>query len=162
LASVTLMRNTRRRCSTSASSLMSSKGQVTLLECSIDSVSWRDSSRWRSVMGRDSFKETLGNKISHFSNSVSLLEGLLMKDIVGSREVAEVALGTTEMLKHVVPSTFNGRAAIPEAEILLKNWLASKNVLGKIYPLLQGHWREGILCKINKIVKGIEDGVNRE
>jgi hypothetical protein len=83
LASVTLMRSAGRCCSTSAhhghhlghlgqkSSLTSSKGQVTLLESSIGSVSWRDSSGWRSVMGRDSFKETLGNKISHFSNSVA-------------------------------------------------------------------------------------------
>jgi hypothetical protein len=71
-------------------------------------------SRWRSVTWRDSFKETLGNKISHFSNSVSLMEGLLMKDIASSREVAEVGLGIAEMLKHVGPSAYNGWAAIPE------------------------------------------------
>jgi hypothetical protein len=113
-------------------------------------------------MGRHSFKETLGNKISHFSNSVSLMEGLLMKDITSSREVAEVGLGITEMLEHVDPSTFNGWAAIPEAQILLKNWLASKNDIGKIYHLLRGHWRESMLCKINEIINGIEDSVNRE
>jgi hypothetical protein len=102
LASVTLMRNAGRCCSTSAhhghhfghpSSLTSSKGQVVLLESSIGSVNWRYSSMWRSVMGRYSFKETLGNKISHFSNSVSLMEGLMMKDIASSTEVAEIALG---------------------------------------------------------------------
>jgi hypothetical protein len=67
-----------------------------------------------------------------------------------------------EMLKHVGPSLHNGWAAIPEVEILLKNWLASKNDIGKIYHLLRGHWREGMLCRINKIVNGIEDSVNRE
>jgi hypothetical protein len=155
LASVTLMRNAGRCCSTRGhhghhlghwgqkSSLTSSKGQVALLESSIGSVCWRDSSRWRIVMGRDSFKETLGNKISHFSNSVSLMEGLLMKDITSSREVAEVTLGIAKMLKHVGPSTFNDWAAIPEAEILFKNWLASKNDIGKIYHLLRGYLERG-------------------
>jgi hypothetical protein len=47
-------------------SLASSKGRVALLENSIGSVGCRDISRWRSVTWRNSFKETLGNNISHF------------------------------------------------------------------------------------------------
>jgi hypothetical protein len=143
------------------------KGSLTsssdaLLENSIGSVGCRDISRWRSVTWRDSFKETLGNKISHFGNSVSLMEGLLMKYITSSRKVTEVALGIVEMLKHVGPRALNGWAAIPEPEILLKSWLASKNDVGKIYHLLWGHWRESMLCKINKIINSSEDIVNRE
>jgi hypothetical protein len=68
------------------------------------------------------------------------MEGLLMKDITGSRKVTEVALGIAKMLKYVGPSVLNDWAAIPEPEILLKNWLASKNDIGKIYHLLRGHW----------------------
>jgi hypothetical protein len=90
------------------------------------------------------------------------MEGLLMKDITGGRKVTEVALGIPEMLKHVGPRGLNDWAAIPEPEILLKNWLASKNDKGKIYHLLQGHWRESMLCKIKKIINSSEDIVNRE
>jgi hypothetical protein len=128
------------------SSLASSKGQVALLESSIGSV-----------IGRDGFKE-----ISCFSNSFGLMGGLLMEDIVGSREGAEIALSVAEMLKHVGPSTFNGWASIPKVEILMKNWLPSKNDIGKIYHLLWGHWRECMLCKINKIINSIEDSVHWE
>jgi hypothetical protein len=99
LTSVTWMRNTRMSCGTIAhhshhlghlrkkGSLTSSKGRVALLENSIGIVCCRDISRGVSVTWRNSFKETLGNKISNFRNTVSLMEGLLMKDITGSRKV---------------------------------------------------------------------------
>ena len=90
------------------------------------------------------------------------MEGLLMEDITSSRKVTEVTLGIAKMLKHVGPSALNDWAAIPEPEILLKNWLASKNDVGKIYHLLRGHWRESMLCQVNKVINSSEDIVNRE
>ncbi len=91
------------------------------------------------VIGGQSIKEALSNKISHSGERVGLMRGLLVKDVTRIGKGTKVALGVPKMVQHVGQGAFDDRTAVPETKILLENWLASKNDVGHINHLLVRH-----------------------
>lgn len=109
-----------------------------------------------------SVKDTLGNEIGDGGDGVGLVgRRLLMKEVTSSGESTEVALGVTKMREHVGPGAFDGRATIPETEIVLEDRLASKDDIGHVKHLLRSHGGGSMFRKIREIVDGVEDGVDR-
>lgn len=142
------------------SSFASGKSRVALLEDNIGDVGcgWRNK---RKVIGGQSIKEALRNKISHSGDRVGLMRGLLVKDVTSIGKGTKVALGVPKMVQHVGPCAFDNRTAVPETKILLENWLASKNDIGHVDHLLVRHRRQGMFGEISKVVNSVEHGVDR-
>ena len=102
-------------------------------------------------------KKAFGYKISH-DGCVGLI-GVV--EISSSGEVLEIRLGSSEVDDHFWPGLVNSREFGPGADIGLQSAFLGKNDIGKIFHLFGGDGSTTMGGKVDEVIDGVKDNVNR-
>jgi hypothetical protein len=84
-----------------------------------------------------------------------------MEEVPHIGESTKIGLCVTKMGKHIIPGFVDGKAAIPETEIMLEDRLLGEDDKGKVHHLTGSHGGAAVLGKIREIFNDVEDRIHR-